>query len=448
MKCDQAQTEMIAYHRGELKENEKRRLEDHLARCPQCRLEMEDARKVLEWTEAASSAVVIKRVLEVFENAIKAGASDIHFEPQFDNALQVRFRVDGVLHHNDTISSQERIAIITRIKMMSEMNVKETKTTQDGRIPIRLVDDPKEYDLRVSCIPFVYGEGIVIRILDKSSVMIGLDKLGMYDDQLSLLKRLRKEPMGMLVVSGLTGAGKTTTAYSMLKEFGHSHNKLVSVEDQVECTLQGVNQIQVNLKTGVTSANALRALFRHDPDIVMVNEIRDAETAVLCMHSALTGHLVIGVTLARDAQEALTRLRDFGIEDFLTGSALLGISSQRLARRICQNCKQEIEVDLDDPLIRSLGITPDDLASHKIYRGKGCDNCRSTGYRGRIGIFEILEIDSELACMISGSASEEEILEKARDKGFMSMKEDAKRKVLDGLTSPEEAFRVVWSSWY
>lgn len=446
MNCDQAQTEMIAYHRGELNESEKKRLEAHLAKCPQCRSEIEKARKVLDWTEAASSASVIKGVHSTIETAIKSGASDIHVEPQPDDTLIVRYRIDGVLHQAEIIYSEFRIGYINRIKMMADMNVGETKTMQDGRIPVKLVGD-KEYDLRVSSIPFVYGEGIVMRIMDRSSVMLGMDKLGMYDDQLSMIKRLREEPMGMLIVSGLTGTGKTTTAYSMLKEFNHSHIKTVSVEDPIECIIQGVNQIQVNKNMGLTSANALRALLRHDPDIAMVGEIRDAETAILCAHIALTGHLVIGGTLARDVQEAITRLRDFEIEDFLIGSSLLGISSQRLARRICQNCKKEIEVDLNDPVIHAIGITSDDLASHKIYRGGGCDICRHTGYRGRIGIFEILEIDSEISRMISGSASEEEILDKAREKGFISMKDDAKRKVLDGLTSPEEAFRVVWSAW-
>ena len=447
MKCDQAQTEMIAYHRGELNESEKKGLETHLAKCSHCRSEMEKARKVLEWTESASSAVVIKRVHEVFENAIKAGASDIHFEPQSDDSLKVRFRVDGVMHHIDTIPSPERIAVITRIKMMSEMDIEETKMTQDGRIAVRMVEGNKEYDLRVSCIPFVYGEGIVISIFDKSSALIGMDKLGIYDDQLSTIKHLREQPMGMLLVSGLTGTGKTTTAYSMLKEFSYAQNKVVSVEDPVECTIEGVNQIQVNKNTGLTFANTLRALMKHDPDIVMVNEIRDTETANLCAHTALTGHLLIGLTIARDVQEAITRLRDYEIEDFLIGCSLIGILNQRLARRICQNCKHEIEVDLDDPVIRAIGITSDDLVSHKIYRGEGCEKCRNTGYRGRIGIFEILEIDSDLSRMISASASEKEIMEKSREKGFFSMKDDAERKVLDGLTTPEEVFRVIWAAW-
>ena len=445
MNCDSARTEIIAYLKNELEAGKRKRIEEHFAKCPDCRKELEQAQHLLEWTEAASEEAVVKAVNDIIMNAIAAGASDIHFESQPDDSLTVRHRIDGVMREASHIPPVSRRGVITRIKMMADMNVVETRIPQDGRIPARL--DDKTYDLRASCVPYVYGEGIVIRILDKSSVLLGLDKLGFYPEHMQAIDNLVGQPNGLIIVTGPTGSGKTTTLYSLLMKFVSPDRKIMSVEDPVEYMLTGVNQVNVNVRAGLTFEVALRAFLRHDPDVIMIGETRDLKTAELAMEAAVTGHLVLSQLHTNDAPSVVTRLLDMGVEPYLIAATLVGAVSQRLARKVCRDCGEDIELDTNDPTIRFLGITEWDLKEHKIRRGKGCDTCRKTGYRGRIGLYEILTISPELRALIANGATGPEVAEAARAQGFLDMRADAKRKVLDGITTPEEVFRVLQPQW-
>lgn len=441
MNCDSARTEIIAYLKNELEAGKRKRLEEHFAKCPDCRKELDNARNLLEWTEAASDDGVVRLVDQIFKDAISSGASDIHFESQKDNTLLVRHRIDGVLREVSQIPEVTHRGVVSRVKMLADMNVAETRVPQDGRIPIRI--DDKNYDLRVNCIPYIYGEGIVIRILDRSSVLVGMDKLGFYPEHTQTVENMIGQPNGMIIVSGPTGSGKTTTLYSMMMKLVSPDRKLMSIEDPVEYALPGVNQVQVNTRAGLTFTGALRAFLRQDPDIIMVGETRDPETGKIAIEAAVTGHLVLTQLCTNDAPGAITRLLDMGLESFLVSATLLGIVSQRLARMVCSDCGEDVNADPDDPAIRFLGITDWDLKEHKIKRGKGCETCRHTGYRGRTGVYEILVIDPELRALISNGVSGSELAEAARARGFLDMRADAKRKVLDGIIPPEEALRIL-----
>ncbi len=441
MNCDSARTEIIAYLKNELEAGKRKRLEEHFAKCPECRKELENAQNVLSWTEAASDESVVKLVTDTINSGIMSGASDIHIEPQPDDSLTVRHRVDGVLREAAQIPAVSRRGFITRLKMLAEVNAAETRLAQDGRIPVRLND--KNFDLRASFIPFVYGEGIVMRILDRSSVLIGMDRMGFYPEQIQSLDNMIHQPNGLVIVCGPTGSGKTTTMYSMMMELVKPEAKLMSVEDPVEYILPGVNQVQINPRAGLTFPVAMRAFLRHDPDVIMVGEIRDLETGSIAVQAAVTGHLVLSQVHTNDAPSAVVRLMDCGIEPFLIASTIRGVLSQRLARKVCGNCGEDIDADANDPAVRFLGITEWDLKEHRIKRGKGCEACRHTGFRGRTGVYEILTIDSELRALISNGASGPELAEAARSRGFLDMRADAKRKVLDGIVPPEEALRIL-----
>lgn len=443
MNCDLARTEMIAYLKGELGEDGKKRLEEHLARCPTCRHELEGARRLLSWTEAASEEAVVKAVEEVIDTAIPANASDIHWEPQRDNTLLVRYRVDGVMHEAARFDSTLRHGIVNRIKMMAEMDTSETRIPQDGRLPWKRHGDDKEYDVRVSSAPYVHGEGLVMRILDRSYVMIGLDRLGFREDQMSTLLEIARSPNGLLLLSGPTGSGKTTTAYSLLSHIVSPAIKVLTVEDPVEYLLTGTNQVQVHKAAGLTFAAAVRTFLRHDPDVIYCGEIRDYETAQVLVQAAITGHLVISSLHTTDALQTTTRLADIGVEPFLVGATLIGAVAQRLVRTVCKECKAPVQPSPTSPAMKFLGITESDLESHTVCQGEGCDTCRKTGYRGRTGVFEVLKVDRELASMIVERRPLPEMLDLARSRGFVTMREDAKRKVLDGVTTAEEACRVL-----
>lgn len=448
MNCDQARTEMIAYLKNELDESSKKRFEEHIALCPNCRHEMEGARRLLSWTEAASQEAVGEKVRELIVNAVAAGASDIHFEPQRDNELLVRYRIDGVMQEVDRIDSTRRHGVVTRIKMMAEMSVPETRVPLDGIF--KLSHNDKDYSIRVSSVPFVFGESLAMKILDQSSVFLGLDKLYFSEEHLTEIRDLLSQPCGMIVATGPTGSGKTTTQYSMLLEINSPARKIMTIEDPVECMLNGVNHAQVNVKTGFTFAAALRSFFRHDPDVIMVGETRDLETEELALRAAITGHLVLSTLHTDDAVGAITRLTDMGVEPYLIGASLLGVISQRLVRRVCQNCKEEASLNKSYPLpgrqgsaLGFLGITPEEAVAGTIVRGKGCEACRQTGYKGRMGVYEVLTIDRDIAAMVGNGATPSEILAAAKAQGFKTMREDAKAKVLAGLTTPEEAMRVL-----
>lgn len=445
MNCDSARTEIIAYLKNELEPGKRKRLEEHFAKCPDCRKELEQARRLLIWTEAASDEAVVGKVEEIINNAIAAGASDIHFESQRDDMLLVRHRVDGVMHEVARCDSAQRMGVLARVKMLSDMSVADTSVPQDGRMMWMFRE--KEYDLRASCIPYVYGEGIAIRILDKSSVLLGLEKLGFYPEQIQALEGMIRQPNGLVVASGPTGSGKTTTLYSLLMRLASPDKKMMSVEDPVEYLLTGVNQVHVNKRAGLTFETVMRAFFRHDPDVIMIGEVRSLETGMAGVEAALSGHMVLTQLHTNDAPSVVTRLTDMGVEPYLVAATLNGAISQRLARLVCRDCGEEIEADLDSPPLRFLGITAWDLKEHRLRRGRGCEKCRHTGYKGRTGIYEILKVDDELRALISSGATGPELAESARSRGFLDMRADAKRKVLDGITTPEEAFRVLQAQW-
>jgi len=441
MQCDQARTEIIAYLKDELSKDKKDRLEEHLARCPNCRHELEGARRLLSWTDAASEQAVVKQVEDIIDRAIKSSASDIHFDPLRDNSLLVRLRIDGVLHEVARIDAAQRNGVITRAKMMADMDVSETHLPQDGRMRWKVGET--DHDIRVNCTPFVYGEGMVMRILDQTNVVVGLDKLGLCEDHLQAVRQLITHPTGMVFVSGPTGSGKTTTLYSMLQEVASPTVKVMTIEDPVEYTLEGVEHAHVYTKIGFTFAGALRSFLRHDPDVIMVGDIRDYETAALVTEAAISGHMVLSSLHTNDAVGVIQRLRDMGIDDFMIAASLVGAVSQRLVRKVCQSCKIRLTADDYDPALAMLGISPDELAACEVYIGQGCEVCRNTGYRNRTALYEVLSIDRDLSAMIGEHAPVNEILEAARGKGFASLAEDAKRKVLAGLTTPREALRVL-----
>jgi type IV pilus assembly protein PilB len=422
-----------------------RSVEEHLVRCSSCRQELEGARKLLSWTEAASEKAVIEKVEGIIDDATSAGASDIHLDPQRDGSLSIRQRIDGVLREVESVGSARRYGIVARIKMLAEMNVSESSLPQDGRA--KWAAGGKDFDVRVATVPSIYGEGMVVRILDQSSVLIGLDKLGIRDDHLRAIEKLVYQPNGLIIVSGPIGAGKTTTIYSMLDRVNKPEIKLVTVEDPVEYSLKGACQIHINKKAGLTFPVALRAALRWDPDVIYVGEIRDLESLHVSAEAALTGHLVITTVHASDAAGALQRLTDHlasaGVEPFVVGATLIGVIAQRLVRKVCSSCKEEVQIDPSDPKARALGITADDLKDHKVYKGKGCKKCHMTGYRGRTGVYEVLTITKELGALIGEGAAGTEVVEAARREGFVPMQEDGRRKVLDGTTTLEEAFRVL-----
>lgn len=439
MNCEQARTEIIAYLKGELTEDQKTKLEEHLARCPACRHELEGARRLLSWTEAASEQAVVKKVEDIIDNAIKSKASDIHFEGQRGNTLRVRYRIDGVLHDVMSIDPAERMGVIMRIKMMADVDTSVVSAPQDGRMPWKF--DGQDYDIRVAFCPFVYGEGIVMRILDKSVVLIGLEKIYLYPDHLQALKELVHQPTGMFINAGPTGSGKTTTLYSILMEINNPGTKIMTIEDPVEYILKGVNHSQIHKKAGYTFASAIRSFFRHDPDVIMVGEMRCFEDVGLAMEAAITGHLVLSTLHTNDAIGVIQRLRDMEVENYVISAALLGAMNQRLVRRVCSECKERVlEVT---PALRALKITENDLKAHEVFKGKGCEMCLGTGYRGRAAIYELLVIDRHIREMIGEGVPAEEILNAALANGFMPIKEDARRKVLDGLTTAEESLRVL-----
>ncbi|MBI3910648.1 MAG: Flp pilus assembly complex ATPase component TadA [Armatimonadetes bacterium] len=395
--------------------------------------------------QLAQQAPIIRIAHMLIQNAILEGASDIHVEPAVRN-LRVRYRIDGVLHEVLTLPRHIHAPLSSRYKIMSDMNIAERRLPQDGRIGITF--QGKDFDMRVSCIPTMLGEKIVMRILDKSSVMIGMTKLGFFPDTMANLEELITQPYGMLLSTGPTGAGKTTTQYSVLHRINTVDVNILTIEDPIEYQLPGVSQVQVHRKAGLTFANALRSFMRQDPDIMMVGEIRDLETAEMAIQSSLTGHLVLSTLHTNDAPSAITRLVDMGVEPFLISATLIGVMAQRLARTICPQCKEAYELDADE--LRRFGWEPEGTGQKKVqlWRGRGCENCRNKGYRGRVGIFELMRINDEIAELIVRRAPVAEIREAARANGMRTLREDGLRKVLAGVTTPEEVRRVVFTIGY
>ncbi|MDQ7842959.1 MAG: type IV-A pilus assembly ATPase PilB [Armatimonadota bacterium] len=384
-------------------------------------------------------APVVRLVNLIIGQAIADGASDIHIEPH-RRTLNVRYRIDGVLHDVMTPPKAVQHAMVSRIKIMANMDIAERRIPQDNRIHV--VIEGREYDLRVSTLPTVFGEKVVMRILDQSSTRLGLGKLGFTAAALETWEQLVSKPYGMVLVTGPTGSGKTTTLYSTLNKINTTDKNIITIEDPVEYQLARVNQVQVNVKAGLTFANGLRSFLRQDPDIIMVGEIRDRETAEIAIQASLTGHLVLSTVHTNDAPSATTRLIDMGIEPFLISSSLIGVLAQRLARTICSHCKESYVPPVE--ALHRLGLQPEEGEEIVFYRGRGCDRCKGSGYKGRIGIFELMVMSDTLRDLILKGASAAEIREAAIAEGMKTLREDGILKVLEGMTTVDELLRVVF----
>lgn len=397
----------------------------------------DDREDVDHLRDLASEAPVIQLVNLVITRAVEARASDIHIEP-FEDTLRIRYRVDGVLVDHESPPKRLQRAVISRVKIMAKMNIAERRLPQDGRIRLQILG--KDLDLRVSTIPTLHGESVVMRILDRSSLLLSLGDMGMPEDIRLQFQRLIRKPHGMILVTGPTGSGKTTTLYTALSEINSADKKIITIEDPVEYQLQGVNQIHVKPKIGLTFANGLRSIVRQDPDIIMVGEIRDAETADIAIHSALTGHLVFSTLHTNDAPGAITRLLDMGIENYLVSSVLVAVLAQRLVRVICHECRESYR--LDSAAVRKMGIKTEVDGSMQVFRGKGCAACNFTGYRGRSGIYEFLVISEEIQRLILEKADSNTIRQKALQFGMKTLWEDGWRNVELGVTTLEDLLRV------
>jgi type IV pilus assembly protein PilB len=330
----------------------------------------------------------------------------------------------------------------SRYKIMAEMNIAERRVPQDNRIGITFQN--KDYDLRVSCLPTIHGEKIVMRILDKGNVMIGLHRLGFFPDTLAMLETLIVQPNGMFLATGPTGAGKSTTLYSVLNRINSVERNIMTVEDPVEYQLPGISQVAVHRKAGLSFATALRSFMRQDPDIIMVGEIRDLETAEMAIQASLTGHLVLSTLHTNDASSSITRLVDMGVEPFLVSATLIGALAQRLGRRVCDNCKEMVEDDAE--ILIPLGYKPDEGEKIQLAKGRGCENCRHTGYKGRIGIYELMLTNEEISELMVRRAPVAEVKNAARANGMKTLQEDGLRKVQAGITTVEEVSRVVFTA--
>ncbi len=397
---------------------------------------MQEAGDLLDDT---SDAPIIKLVNVMLSQAVKDKASDIHIEPT-QKGLKIRYRLDGILY--DMISPQKQIqsALISRIKVMADMNIAEKRLPQDGRIEIRIGD--KNIDIRVSTIPTAFGERVVLRLLDKTKIFISISDLGMPAERLSEFNELINAAHGIFLVTGPTGSGKTTTLYGALSTINSTDKNIITIEDPIEYQLEGVGQIQVNPKIDLTFARGLRSIVRQDPDVILVGEIRDLETAEIAIQSALTGHLVFSTLHTNDSSSSVTRLIDMGIEPFLVTSSVIAILAQRLVRVICPKCKEEYHPD--EQSLAKIGITPEMFRGKKIYKGAGCPACLNTGYSGRTGIFELLIVNEAIQNLILKTSDSNAIKHKAIEYGMVTLRQNGAQKVLSGITTIEEVFRVTY----
>jgi type IV pilus assembly protein PilB len=384
----------------------------------------------------ANSAPVVKLLNLILLQAIKAQSSDIHFEP-FENEFKVRYRVDGILYEMQSPPLQLALALITRIKVLSNLDISETRLPQDGRILLAIGGKP--VDLRISTLPTMFGESVVMRVLDRSVVSLDLDNVGIREDELKLLKTLVNLPNGIIIVTGPTGSGKTTTLYCCLNYVNDIKWKIITTEDPVEYDLEGIIQCQVNEELGVTFHSLLRSILRQDPDTILVGEIRDIDTAQIAVEASLTGHIVFSTLHTNDAPSAITRMLDLGVEPFLISATLEAIVAQRLVRRICAKCKADFRPT--EEMLLELNVTPEMVRGKRFYYGKGCDNCNKTGYRGRQAIFEIMLLTDRLKEMIMNRASTDAIRAAAREQGMRTLRESGLLAIFDGHTSIEEVVR-------
>ena len=388
--------------------------------------------------ESAEDASIIKFVNQILLEAYRDRATDIHIEP-FEDELMVRYRIDGVLHETKvppTIKSFQS-AIISRIKIMANLNISERRLPQDGRIRIKIGYD--KVDLRVSIMPTPFGESVMIRILS-SNVLFGLENLGLLKPDLEILERMIKKPHGIIFVTGPTGSGKTTTLYASLSKINDKDKKIITIEDPIEYQIKGIMQMQIQPNIGFTFANALRSMLRHDPDVMMVGEVRDYETAEITIRVALTGHLVFSTIHTNDAPGGVTRLIDMGIEPFLVSSAVECFIAQRLVRVICNNCKTELKYDKE--ILKELGVAHLNLSKVKLYEGKGCESCRYTGYKGRTAIYEIMEMKEPIRELVLKRVSSDQLKKQAISLGMRVLRQDGWEKIKAGITTPSEVIRV------
>jgi general secretion pathway protein E len=384
-----------------------------------------------------SDAPVIKLVNHIISQSVKARASDIHIEP-YQDSFKVRYRVDGILYNFLSPPKWLQPALISRIKVMAKMNIAEKRLPQDGRLHVTI--GHQEIDVRVSAIPTSFGERLVLRLLDKSGSLISLSDLGLASDKLALLDDLIRSPNGIILVTGPTGSGKTTTLYAILSSINIPDINIITIEDPVEYQLQGISQIQVNPKINLTFARGLRSIVRQDPDVILVGEIRDQETAEIAVQSALTGHLVFSTLHTNDSASAITRLVDIGVEPFLISSSVLAVVAQRLIRVLCTDCKEAYTPD--EAALESLGLTRDQIRDTVIYRAKGCESCFHTGYKGRMGIFEMMTLDSKLKSFILKTFDSNQIKDEALNRNMVTLRQDGINKVLSGISTIEEVIRV------
>lgn len=400
-------------------------------------IDLKDKQQNQTSTDLDNNAPIIRMVDSIIEQAVQSRASDIHVEP-LDDSIRIRIRIDGYLYEFLSLPFKIYPPLISRLKIMSGMDIAEKRLPQDGRL--KMLIDKREIDFRVSCLPSVTGEKIAVRVLDRSIALRDIKEIGFSPANQKVMNALLACPHGMLLVTGPTGSGKTTTMYSFLEYLNEIDRNIITLEDPVEYSLRGINQVQINIKAGLTFPEGLRSLIRQDPDIIMVGEIRDSETAELGIRAAITGHLLLSTLHTNSAAGAISRLLDMGCENYLLSSAIIGVVSQRLVRRLCPNCRQGYLLDAETAA--KLGLT---LEEARFYRAAGCNMCRHTGYSGRIAVHEILKIDAVMRRAISQGVSSEDQLEAiALKAGMQTLKMDGLIKAQAGLTSLEELFKVIW----
>ncbi len=400
--------------------------------------EMEEI-NVSDLEKASEEAPVVKFVNHILTDAILKGASDIHIEP-YEKELRVRYRIDGVLYDIVHPPYKLKNAISSRVKIMANLDIAERRLPQDGRIKVK-ISGGKTVEYRVSVVPTIFGEKVVLRILDKESLQLDLTKLGFTEDQLEVFKSAISKPYGMVLITGPTGSGKTTTLYSSLIELNKVDVNISTAEDPVEYSLDGINQVQIHEEIGLTFAACLRSFLRQDPDIILVGEIRDYETAEIAIKAALTGHLVLSTLHTNDAPSTVTRLLNMGIEPFLVTSSLNAVVAQRLVRKVCRECAEEVEIS--PQALIDLGVPPKEVSEYKVYKGKGddCRVCSGTGYKGRVAVYEVMPVTEELKEFILSGASEIEIRREAIRQGMKTLRRSALEKLKEGVTTPEEVVR-------
>ncbi|MDA0215259.1 MAG: ATPase, T2SS/T4P/T4SS family [Planctomycetota bacterium] len=402
-----------------------------------------DSIDVASLEDAGSDNAVVRLVTNMLAQAIANGASDIHLEP-FEDEFKMRYRIDGVLYEMKTQPKEIAMAIVSRVKILSKLDIAERRLPQDGRISYQLSADKEPIDLRVAVLPTMYGESVVLRVLDRSAVKLELDRIGLREDELSKMRLIINKPNGIVLVTGPTGSGKTTTLYAALRELNQVDTKILTAEDPVEYDIEGMIQCQINLDQELTFARLLRSFLRQDPDIILVGEIRDLETAQISIQASLTGHLVLATLHTNDAPSSILRLLDLGVESFLLTATIEAIVAQRLVRRICTKCKQEF-VPTEEHLME-LSLRMSDVQGRTLYRGIGCDNCTKSGYKGRMAIFEIMLMDDELRELVMQQASTAVLQQESRKRGMRTLRESGLLALYEGQTTIDEVVRETISS--